>query len=357
VSGELTVEQLSERTGATEVELESWRALGLLAVGGAYALEDVERARLVQLLLRRGIALDALARAEWLRPFLASRLDRMFPAGVGRTYTLEEAAAEARLDIEVARRVWEIANIPDDDLLYEDDVMALRAVRRTLEAGFPEEGLLESCRVYADTLSRAAEAGQRSFHIYVHERLQRGGMQQAELDANREATSAYTRRIAEPTILYFFRKATVRALREDLVLHVAQGAGLLEVSDVPGTLWRAVAFVDLSSSTSLADVHGDAVAAELSAAFSRIVRDAARRAHGQVVKQMGDGFMLAFPDAPSAVEAALAIERASGAEPQFPAVHSGSTGARYCTARATTWAPASTWPTALPTSRSRTRRW
>ena len=320
---ELTPEQLSARTGATPAEIESWRALGLLAAGGTYAQEDVERTRLLQFMLRRGTAIDTIAEAERQQPFLAGRLERMFPRGIGRSFTLEEAAAEARLDADIARRFWEIANIADDDTLYEEDVAALRGARRVLESGFPEEGLLEVSRVCADTLSRAADGAQKAFHIHMHEALRAAGMATAELDARHEEVATVTRASLEPTILYFLRKANLRALREDIVLHVAEDAGLLEISDVPGTLWRAVVFVDLSSSTSLADVHGDVVAAELGAAFSRIVRDAARRAHGQVIKQMGDGFMLVFPDAPSAVEAALAIERAVAAQPQFPAIHSG----------------------------------
>jgi class 3 adenylate cyclase/YHS domain-containing protein len=42
-----------------------------------------------------------------------------------------------------------------------------------------------------------------------------------------------------------------------------------------------------------------------------------------VVKQIGDAFMLVFPEPRSAVSCALAIEGETAAEPQFPAVRAG----------------------------------
>jgi len=93
--------------------------------------------------------------------------------------------------------------------------------------------------------------------------------------------------------------------------------------EVPGQLTAAIVFVDLSSFTPLAEAMGDVKAAEVLERFSRLVRDAAGRSDGRVVKQIGDAFMLVFPDSRSALTCALEIERRTMAEPQFPAVRSG----------------------------------
>jgi class 3 adenylate cyclase len=75
------------------------------------------------------------------------------------------------------------------------------------------------------------------------------------------------------------------------------------------TAERAFLFTDIVSSTALAEVIGDE-------AWQQLVRwhDAALRAEfvaqrGEEVDHAGDGFFVAFPDAGSAVAAAVAIQR------------------------------------------------
>jgi class 3 adenylate cyclase/YHS domain-containing protein len=69
---------------------------------------------------------------------------------------------------------------------------------------------------------------------------------------------------------------------------------------------------------------GDSAAVEVIDRFSDLVREAVAEFRGQVIKQIGDGFMLAFSDPSSAILGGLAIERSSSSEPQFPAVRSGA---------------------------------
>jgi class 3 adenylate cyclase len=57
--------------------------------------------------------------------------------------------------------------------------------------------------------------------------------------------------------------------------------------------------------------------------FGHLVRDAAASCDGQVVKQIGDAFMLVFPAPSSAVTCGLAIEHQVSVEPRFPAVRIG----------------------------------
>jgi class 3 adenylate cyclase len=85
----------------------------------------------------------------------------------------------------------------------------------------------------------------------------------------------------------------------------------------------AIMFVDLAGFTSLADAMGDETAVQVLERFSQMVRDAARRYEGYVVKQIGDAFLLVFAEASPAVACALEIERRSVTETHFPAVRSG----------------------------------
>ncbi|TMA38517.1 MAG: YHS domain-containing protein [Deltaproteobacteria bacterium] len=321
----MNLEELSQWSGESAERLLEWRSLGLIG-GGRDDLgpEDVERARLIGFLLRRGIRLEAIAKADREQDVLASYVRTAFTPGSGRTYSVEEAVGIVGLDSATVRRLWQPLSFSGQgERLYEEDVQALKALKVLLEAGFPEEALLQLTRVYADALGRVAEAEIRLFHFYVHERLKAGGVSGRELVEATNTSGDRMRPLIEPVLLYFHQKGMEQAAREDIVLHVQEEAGFEGTAEVPAQLRAAVLFVDLSSFTPLTEAMGDAAAAEVLARFSQLVREAVSRCDGRVVKQIGDAFMLMFSDPRAAVACALDIERRSAEEPHFPAVRSG----------------------------------
>jgi len=284
----------------------------------------VERARLVQMLLRRGISLEAIEKAEREGRLLGRNLELMFPEGPSETYSLAEVAEMVGLDLEFVRKFWIAAGLGDQgELAREEDVEAFRTMKTLRDIGLPEEALLEGARVYTDALTRVAEMESRTFHFYVHERLKAEGVTGDALLAATTTAGDRAAPLIEPSLLYFHRKGWERAIREDTALHMAEEAGLVEKGKSPGEMTSAVAFVDLSSFTPLAEAMGDLKAAEVLERFSALVRESAARWEGRVVKQIGDAFMLVFPDARSAVACALEIETRTAEEPQFPAARSG----------------------------------
>ena len=79
------------------------------------------------------------------------------------------------------------------------------------------------------------------------------------------------------------------------------------VTDATGTV--TIVFTDIEASTEMAERLGDRNWRRLIAWHSECVNAAATRTGGEVVKSQGDGFMLAFPAASSALDFALEIER------------------------------------------------
>src|SRR5439155_9664482 len=73
MGNELTLDELAELTAAPADQLREWRSLGLIGRESAetFGPEDVQRIRLIQLLLRRGIGLEAIARVEQEQGFLS----------------------------------------------------------------------------------------------------------------------------------------------------------------------------------------------------------------------------------------------------------------------------------------------
>jgi len=323
---ELTLEELSRSTGEPVERLGQWRSQGLIGAedGEGFRLEDVEKVRLVQTFLRRGISLEAVARADSQQGFLDHYLGLLFPEGITPTYSLAEAAEMIGLDLDILRGVWEASGLSQQgEALREEDIEGIRCFKVALEAGLPEEAVMQLVRVYSDALGRVGEAETRLFHFYVHERLKAAGVSGSDLMDTTQAAENRLKPLIEPSILYFHRKGWERALREDAVMHMAEEAGLTEKAEAPGQLERAITFVDLSSFTPLSEAMGDVKAAEVLERFSALVRAAAGRWDGRVVKQIGDAFLLVYPEPRSAVACALEIEARTEGEPQFPAVRSG----------------------------------
>lgn len=151
----------------------------------------------------------------------------------------------------------------------------------------------------------------------------RQGLSGVELVEASNAAGDQLYELVEPTLLLLHRRGLDRAGREDIVIHVLEDAGLMEEEQVPGQLRAAIVFVDLASFTPLAAAMGDVAAADVVDRFSGLVREAVSRWQGRIVKQIGDAFMLVFPEPRSAVACALDIEKETDNEPQFPALRSG----------------------------------
>ena len=93
------------------------------------------------------------------------------------------------------------------------------------------------------------------------------------------------------------------------------------IEDFVGTLRKAqpatgsfatILFTDMESSTALTQRLGDAGAQELVRAHNAIVREALSAHGGSEIKHTGDVIMASFPSASSALECAVAIQRAIG---------------------------------------------
>ena len=321
----LTLPQLSRHTGEPEERLRDWRARGIIGDAAREDLTvfDVERVRLIQLFLHRGIDLDGIA--EGMRSGIFDWFYN-FPwreAG-GPLYSLAEAAETIGTDLEVLQRFREaMGSTATDDVISEEELALMRGWKVAAEAGVPEDAMVEIIRVYTDSLERVAEAEQRIYRFYVQQRLESEGLSPQELLARLEAAADQLNPLIEPMILYFHRRGLQRAAREDAVMTLAERQGLVKRAESPADMRMAVVFIDLSSFTPLAEAMGDIAAGAVLERFSRIVRSSTTAWTGRVVKQIGDAFMLVFPDARSAVASALEIESRASAEPQFPAVRGG----------------------------------
>jgi class 3 adenylate cyclase len=321
---EVTLDELSALTGEPPDRLRRWQELGLLPAGAQDRMraEAIERVRLVQFAIRQGLTEDEIGRVNAEQDDLLANFTEMLGRPRTRIFTFAEAAAVSGTEPELLERIWRAAGLHDQPYAYQDDIEALRWMNGALALGLPEEVVLQMVRVFASSLTRLAEVAVRLFHLHVHERLRAEGLRGAELIATTQAAADPLAELIEPAVLYFHRKAWERAFRDDLVLHLREDTR--PITTVPGELVRAIVFADLSSFTPLTEAMGDTVAAQVLERFATLVHDAAALCGGEVVKQIGDAFMIVFRDANSAVRCGLAIERQASSEPMFPAVRLGA---------------------------------
>ena len=98
---------------------------------------------------------------------------------------------------------------------------------------------------------------------------------------------------------------------EELAEYVArERPRVTQVAAPDGTV--TIMFTDSESSTSLNERLGDARWMDVLRTHDRLIRDQVGTAGGTVVKNQGDGYMLAFSSARRAVECAVALQRGIG---------------------------------------------
>lgn len=116
-------------------------------------------------------------------------------------HPLGQAVVATGLEPEVLRRLLMASGLGDQDEVYEEDLDALRSLKVALDAGLPEDAMVQIIRVYADALGRVVEAENRLFHHYVHERLWADGLEGAELAAATNAVGDPIMGLVEPAVL------------------------------------------------------------------------------------------------------------------------------------------------------------
>jgi adenylate cyclase len=319
----LTVAELSALSGEPIEEIRHWAELGLLpGKEGSLPRSYLHRTRLIRFVTDRGVTAEEIAEISAEQELLAW-FERGLPEiPEGPTYTFEHLADLIDVSPELVVRIRAAAGLLDRKRADEVDREGIGVVVDALQGGLPEEALLQLIRVYHDSLGRVADATVRLFHLYVHEAFRGAGLKGAALSEASRTASDRMHHLIDPMVAYFFRNAWQRALDEDFVVHVREDT--TPVGSVAGEIVTTVVFVDLASFTPLAEAMGDESAAAVVNRFSEIVRSAAVSQRGQVVKQIGDAFMLIFPDVRDAVGCAIAIKGEVAAEPAFPAVRIGA---------------------------------
>ena len=167
--------------------------------------------------------------------------------------------------------------------------------------------MLRTLRVFAEHLDRMAEHQRALFRTDVQDRMIASGVPRAQM---LEASAEIRQQLVElgfRTSFLIHRRLLERQQFENTAEQLELLFDEIGVRRRTDHAPEAVVFVDLSGFTRLTEELGDEQAAERSRELANVVRAAAVRNRGRVIKLLGDGAMVHFPSAPDAVAGASAV--------------------------------------------------
>jgi len=286
-------------------------------------LEGVEgEARAARLDLLRRLGDEGCSLEELKEAVAAGRLT-LLPveravAGEGARYTAREIAELAGLDLEMLLRFRSALGIPipdpDEPRGTENDLDAARRMKAFLDAGLPEDGMLQVARTIGMGTARIAEANRE----LIIRTLTQPGDNERDVALRFAAAAEYMLPLAGPTVVYALQAHLLEQIRRDVI-----GVTALASGDVGGAIELTVCFADLVEFTRL----GEEIAAEeLGMVAGRLEEMASAVAEPPVrlVKTIGDAVMLVSPEPEPMVAAALELIHAAEQEgQQFPWLRAG----------------------------------
>jgi adenylate cyclase len=170
-----------------------------------------------------------------------------------------------------------------------------------------DDDLSRFARLYGGSLQRLVTAGLQFFDRTVRQRAATFDLPTEQQDRFvYERGAAFTELVSRLVPLLQGRH------REHGVLEYLVGLteGWLDERGIaPGQSRQppAIAFLDLTGYTELAEERGDEAAAEVASALASVVQDAARTHGGRPVKWLGDGVMFHFSDPGGAIRSGLEL--------------------------------------------------
>jgi adenylate cyclase len=328
----LSAVALAELAWCSPQRVRELTQLGLLnPVDGRYARGDVHRIRLVESFEDAGVPPEALARASRGGTITLDYYHQLHQEpGTPSRRTYGELVAELGDRAGDLRRLYESFGIAEPaavDRLGEAEEELLLTTLDALEANRDHDLVLRSLHVLGDAARRGSE-GAMSVYVEAVERAtdDLAGIPPMEVYQRFLEPWARIARLAPELSAWLGARHLSAAIDAWSVVetekHLAED-GFVRPRELEPP---AIAFVDLTGFTHLAEERGDRVAATVAIEFTSLAGRIAERAGGRLVKPLGDGVLLRFPSAQTGVETTLELLEAlepAGLPPGHAGIEAG----------------------------------
>jgi adenylate cyclase len=296
------------------VDASEFEREGLLA-GVASTGERAARIELLSQLAASGVSVAQLRRAVEEDRLALVPVELVFAGNA--QYTIAQAAEQAGLDEDflIADRlaIGLSRPAPDELVIGGDEIEALRGVRALLDAGLPDERVLELARVVGEASRRVAET---VLQIFAEQFLVAGDAED-DLGLRFAALAGDLKPMMGPLLETPVRLHMAEVVRGEVVGKAERAAGRL-----PGSRDVAICFADLVGFTRYGETRS---AEDVGDVASRLERLAAQVATPPVrlIKMIGDAAMLVSTEADPLVGAAVQLVAASAADAELPPLRAG----------------------------------
>jgi adenylate cyclase len=281
--------------------------LGILEAHGEgrYAFADVHVVRLMEAFEAAGVSLDDVARGVAAGE-LSFPLALFLPEPEEIATTYERVAARIGRSPALLRRLHGEVGLPApaDDRIRAEDAEMLASIVTVLDLADDDE-LSRFARLYGGTMQRLVTSGLQLFDEAVRQRVARLDLPNADKDRAIYEHGAAFAALVSAVVPWLQRRHREHAILEYLVGVLEE---FMEERGVAPRQQReppAIAFLDLSGYTAVAEERGDEAAAELAAGLADVVQEAAGARECRPVKWLGDGVMFHFADAGAAIRTGL----------------------------------------------------
>jgi adenylate cyclase len=327
--------ELAAEVGLPVERIEWLVRLGILTPRdpGPFRFGDVFRAKLVAALLEGGFTEEQV---EWAVAEGHLDLDRVdeyqvMEPGPRSPRTFAELMTSLGPRATLLPAVYAALGLPapaPSSRLPVDEEERLRQFLEGWELAPSDESLIRAARLIAEGTRMATRGWDELMYEQVtgpvRERLYRGELERFP-DEVRDAYSTLVR-LQPPMMRWLVQRYNEQRSTAGIVggfeeFFASRGLGPPPAKRGP----PAVAFIDLSGFTRATEERGDEVAVRFAMTLQREAEAAAARHEGRLVKLLGDGAMLWFPDAERGVLASVATVQAMGAGslPPHAGVHAG----------------------------------
>ena len=293
---------------------------GALGVCRRLGLEADQR-DLVAALLDLGVSVEAMERAQARGQLQDAIFDMVLDSERALcTVSAREIEDRGGWPVEATLAIISALGFPrpePDEPFFspvEAEALIAAAVR---QEWWPKEVQIEVSRVWGQALARIAAVEVYNFRFGTEAHVRSGELTPAEALATIQRALAELLPLADPLLLGIHR----RWVDYELTQYAVQEAEKFAPEAIPGSIEVCLLFCDLKDFTAFAELHGDTAATAAASRFAGVTYDE-RGERGRVVKGLGDGAMLVYPDAAQAV-AAWRRFRAAMSDPGMPALHGG----------------------------------
>ena len=262
-----------------------------------------------------GFPLEELKRAVEENRLVLLPVERVFGAGEER-YTAAEVAEEAGIDQDFLVRLLQALGAPipsEDKAAYtEKDLEAAKRAKLFMDAGLPEEGVLETSRIIGISMASLADANRDM----VGEVFTEPGIDERQLAMRYAAAAETMPPLLGETLLHAYRIHLREAIRQAVITEAELAEGRLAGSDDV-----TIAFADLVGFTSLGESLEIEQIGQLTGRLFELASEAARPPV-RLVKMIGDAAMFASREPVPLMDAVVRLVDAAGTE-EMPSLKAG----------------------------------